>query len=78
MGIAECNANVEDIQQVSTVWQDFRITPMAANLQIIFYKNQVGEVKVKFLLNENEVSILIKGETGPYYDWNAVKGFWGY
>lgn len=78
MGIAECNANVEDIQQVSTFWQDFRITPMAANLQIIFYKNQVGEVKVKFLLNENEVSLLIKGETGPYYDWNAVKGFWGY
>lgn len=78
MRIEECNMTTEDNEQVATVWQDFRITPMAANLQIVFYKNLTGNVLVKFLLNENEVSLPLGGKTKPYYDWNEVKSFWGF
>lgn len=78
MKIEECSAVTADDGKVATVWQDFRITPMAANLQLVFYKNNKGNVLVKFLMNENEVRLPIVGESGPYYDWNKVKNLWGY
>ena len=70
-----CSDTAEN-DEVCTVWQDFRITPMAANLQMVFYKNEAGEVIVKFLLNENEIFLPVPGEAGPYYTWNKVKEFW--
>ena len=73
-----CCEAVEDDERVAECWQDFRITPMAANLQMIFYRNRQGSVLVKFLLNENEIRLPIVGESGPYYDWQKVKDFWGF
>lgn len=48
--------------------------PFSMNIQLIFYRNKVGDVLVKFLLNEKET--LLRGLApvqGPYYDWNTVK-----
>ncbi len=76
MNINGVNAKVENLDDVYLSWQDFRISPMAANLQIIFYKNQNNEVVVKFLLNENEVTLPIDSPIAPYYDWQTVKTYW--
>ena len=57
------------------VWQDFRITPMAANVQMVFYRNRKGDVIVKVLLNEREVKLPIQEENGPYYSWSAFKAY---
>jgi hypothetical protein len=52
------------------------ILPMAANFQMVFYRNAEGHVIVKFLHNEKEliwkewVSQQVKA---PYYDWQDVK-----
>lgn len=78
MKVEGCSDETADYEKIATVWQDFRITPMAANLQLIFYRNDGGNVLVKLLLNENEVRLPIAGESGPYYDWRKVKIFWGY
>jgi hypothetical protein len=48
---------------------------MGANLQIIFYRDKKNDILVKLLLNENEVTLPIKSEFGPYYSWNVVKDF---
>ena len=50
------------------------ITPMAANLQMIFYKNAQGKVLVQFLHNEQpahmkDLGCLVEG----FYDWELVK-----
>ena len=48
--------------------------PMAANLQMVFYRNDSGEVLVKILYNEKET--LVRGltpQTGPYYAWKDLK-----
>ena len=48
--------------------------PMASNLQMIFYRDKAGEVLVKILYNEREMSV--KGlvpVTEPYYRWNELK-----
>lgn len=49
------------------------IIPMAANLQMVFYRNSAGHVLVKFLHNERELTLPLNSSAAPYYDWNDVK-----
>ena len=62
-------------KKVYKIWNTFQAAPMAANLQIIFYKNKKNAVLVKFLFNENEVSIPVETKHFPYYQWNDVKAY---
>ena len=57
-------------------WPAALYTPLAANLQMIFYRNKHQDILVKFLLNEKET--LISGLApvqGPYYRWEDVKHY---
>lgn len=58
-------------------WIDYRVFPMAANLQLIFYRKNAKDkdVLVKILLNENEATLPIKSEVAPYYHWNDVRSY---
>lgn len=57
------------------VWQDYRLTPMAANLQMVFYRNRRGAVLVKLLLNEREVWLPLAARHAPYYEWPALREY---
>lgn len=62
---------------VSTLWQDYWVAPMAANLQWIFYENpQEQVILVKMLYNESEVRLPIRSVCGPYYDFRAICTFY--
>lgn len=53
-----------------------RVVPMAANLQMIFYKNAKDSVLVKFMLNERDIMLSPVGQViygTHYYSWNAWK-----
>ena len=53
-----------------------RVVPMAANLQMIFYKNAKDSVLVKFMLNERDVMLSPVGQViygTHYYSWNVWK-----
>lgn len=50
-----------------------RIVPMSANLFMVFYRNAQGNVLVKFLHNEHEITLPIASPTSPYYQWDQVK-----
>ena len=73
LGVKECSARETDLGCYARAWQGWRVSPMAANLQVIFYRGQEG-MKVKLLLNEQETSIPALGE-GPYYDWDKWKTY---
>lgn len=45
--------------------------PMGASLQLVFYRNDGGEVLVKALVNEKEATLPLPG--GPYYRWSDFK-----
>ena len=75
MKVEGCGTQESDLRNLHNVWQDFYISPMAANLQMIFYRNKSGKVIVKFLHNENEVSLPIRCENGKYYRWKDVKKY---
>lgn len=57
-------------------WCDFKATPMAANVQLVFFENKNRDVLVKFLHNEKEVHIPVKTDIWPYYHWNEVKEYY--
>lgn len=58
-------------------WCDFKVTPMAVNLQMVFFRKDNSEdVLVKFLHNEKEVSIPVKTDIAPYYHWTDVKTYY--
>ena len=44
--------------------------PMGANLQLVLYRNKAGEVLVRSLLNEKDVTLPIECETAPFYPWD--------
>ena len=48
--------------------------PMAANFQMILYRNAKGEVLVKFLWNEREMRVRgVTPVSGPYYKWSDIR-----
>ena len=71
-----CRAKATDPAGVAAVWANYRISPMAGNIQLIFYRNRKGEVLVKFLLNEDEVGIPAVTDRYPYYRWEDVKAYY--
>lgn len=64
-----CAAYETNPYALSKVYSNFRISPMASNVQLIFFKNKSGDVLVKFMLNEREVSIPTQTDMFPFYRW---------
>ena len=59
-------------------WANYRIFPMASNLQFIFYRKDADDTDVLFkvLLNENEVTLPLKTHTAPYYRWADFRTYY--
>ena len=72
--------NIEDLEK--NKWYDYKIFPMASNIQMVFYSSTqagagINDVLVKFLLNEEEATVPdLKAVSGPYYKWADVKEYW--
>ena len=91
MQLSVANAKVSDLSKLHEQWNDFKIIPMAANLQMIFYKAPNKPVLVKILYNEIEQTIPVpcgigdvrretkderKCPAAPYYRWDDVRAFY--
>lgn len=59
-------------------WVDYRVFPMGANVQLVFYRRNAtdDDILVKVLLNENEASLPIKTDIAPYYHWKDVRQYY--
>ena len=66
---------IKDPEKIASQWWDYKITPMATNLQFVFYRNKANDVLVKVLLNEDESTLPIKSDVAPYYHWNDFKEY---
>lgn len=67
---------VDDPSVLYKVWSSYKISPMGTNLQLIFFRNPAGNVKVKVMLNEKECSFPeISSQSGPYYDWTILRAY---
>lgn len=77
MHLENCDAVIEKPEDFYKGWCDWRVTPMAANIQLIFFRNpkQPGKVLVKILHNEKETRIPVDTDMWPYYDWKDVRAY---
>ena len=80
---------IDDPERIATQWFDYKITPMATNIQFVFYRKSAGksvskkniknqqdnDVLVKVLLNEDEATLPIKSDVAPYYHWSDFKEY---
>lgn len=68
--------NLESLERKG--WANFRVFPMGANIQFVFYREnpQDQDVLVKVLLNENEARLPIKSSDEPYYKWSEVRDYY--
>ena len=59
-------------------WLNYKVFPMAANIQFVFYRkdHEDKDIMVKILLNENETTLPIKSKTAPYYRWSEVRQYY--
>ena len=68
-GAGDC-VSVGDVWRMCPVW---RFMSMASNLQMVFYRNDGGDVIVKMLYNEQETAIRGMSAKGPYYRWSELR-----
>ena len=76
--LGQCGAQVEDLDKLDEVWRNYRIFPMACNIQLVFYrpKKGDGDILVKALLNEREVTLPTQPVSGPYYRWSDLRQYY--
>lgn len=60
------------------VWSDWKVSPMAANIQMILFRNpkHPEDILVKFLHNEKETRIPVATDIWPYYHWKDVENYY--
>ncbi|MBQ8712397.1 MAG: histidine-type phosphatase [Prevotella sp.] len=61
-----------DLEQLARKgWCNYKIFPMAANIQLVFYRRHPGDTDVVFkvLLNEDEATLPLETDMPPYYHW---------
>ena len=79
LGINDFDLSTDDLDQVERRgWADYKIIPMAGNLQFIFYRNGIHDkdILVKVLLNENEATLPLKTDVAPYYHWEDFRDYY--
>jgi hypothetical protein len=83
----DCNTAVDDLNQLDQYWRNYRIFPMACNIQLIFYRPKkmvngqcsmvnAKDILVKALLNERECTLPIKTNQYPYYNWQELRQYY--
>ena len=74
--LSDCVGATGEWGKVSEVWSNYKVSPMAGNVQLVFFRNKAGEVIVKFLHNEAEVGIPVETDMYPFYRWEDVKAYY--
>lgn len=78
LGFENCYGETDRPEEVYKVWNDWFVSPMASNIQMILFKSEKNpnDILVKFLHNEKETKIPVETDIWPYYHWNDVKAYY--
>ena len=59
-------------------WVNYKVFPMAANIQFVFYRKnpQDKDVLFKVLLNEDEATLPLPTDCAPYYRWADFRDYY--
>ena len=74
LGLEGCAATFgPDIEKSATSAPLSKVVPMAANVQMQFYRNKADEVLVRVMLNEKDATLPIECKTAPFYPWDKFR-----
>ena len=77
LGFQEATGATDDMENLHKQFSLFRLIPMAANIQLVFFrKDGSDDILVKFLMNENETSVPVPTDCYPYYHWSDVEPYY--
>ena len=79
MELGGTGCSIDNLEELDTYFRSYQVIPTACNIQLVFYrpkKGKTGDILVKALLNENEVTMPIETDMFPYYKWNDVREFY--
>ncbi|MCC8175343.1 MAG: histidine phosphatase family protein [Bacteroidales bacterium] len=71
-----CYNSVSEPEEMADAFRSYYISPMAGNVQIVFFRNKSGDVLCKFMLNERDIAIPVATEQIPFYKWDDVKAYY--
>ncbi len=86
-GTRNTGVEIAEMEGLHKVWRDYEISPMAANVQLVFYKSSKkgSPILVKVMLNEIEQKLPVTCDSttvkncpaAPYYRWDDFREFYG-
>lgn len=78
MHFENCDLQESDPDEFYKSFADWKIAPMAGNMQMVFFRNKKNpdDIIVKFMLNEEEKRIPIPTDNFPFYKWSDVKAYY--
>ena len=77
LGFPEATGATDDMENLHSHFSIHRLIPMAANVQLVFYRKAGSDdILVKFLMNENETAIPLPTDCYPYYHWSDVEPYY--
>ncbi len=77
MKLKSADVSISQPDQYAANWQDFQLSPMAANLQVILLTSNRGDEPLVLIRhNEQPASLPIDTSHGQYYPWKAVRELW--
>ena len=86
-GTRNTGVEIAEMEGLHKVWRDYEISPMAANVQLVFYKSSKkgAPILVKAMLNETEQKLPVTCDSttvkncpaAPYYRWDDFREFYG-
>lgn len=73
-----CGYVTDDLENLDQVWRNYKIYPMACNIQLVFYRpvSGKGDILVKALLNERAATLPVKTKQFPYYKWKDLRQYY--
>ena len=80
MKLDGCWSDITVPEDLASEYADFRVSPMAANLQMVFFRNPEkadtpDEVIVRIYLNEKDITLPVEPVAPHHYRWTDLRNF---
>ena len=76
MGLNGTDFRTTDLEKLDQHWQTYKIFPMAANIQFVYFrKHGSDDILLLPLLNEREATLPVPTDVAPYYHWSDVRDY---
>ena len=76
MGLNGADYHTTDLETLDQHWQTYKIFPMAANIQFVYFRKAGNDdILLLPLLNEREATLPVATDVAPYYHWSDVRDY---